>query len=325
MVEEILPNMYKIEIPLPNNPLKALNSYLIKGGGQFLIIDTGLNHEECKREMLSCLKRLDVDLKKTDFLITHWHMDHLGLVGSIAADTSRVYFNELEATFHNSASPEQHWGQQNVILKSNGFPEDELEKAMKNHPGHLYGLKRHVNFSVLKEDDIIDIGDYSFRCIETPGHSPGHTCLYEANKKLLISGDHILSDITPNITFWTKRDNSLKEYLTSLEKVYALDINLVLPGHRNIVNNHRRRITELQEHYQVRLKEVLSALGDGEKTAFQIAPWVSWDIDYSSWELFPPSQKWFAVGETIAHLRYLEEKRMIRRRTEEQKIMFSLA
>lgn len=325
MLEEILPNMYRIEIPLPNSPLKALNSYLVKGGERFLIIDTGLNHEQCKREMLSSLKRLNVDLKKTDFLITHWHMDHLGLVGDIATNTSRVYFNELEATVSNSLSPEQHWGQQNAILIAHGFPEDELEKAMKNHPGSLYGLKRHVDFATLEEDDTIEMGDYSFRCIETPGHSPGHTCLYEANKKLLISGDHILFDITPNIIFWSKTDNSLKQYLASLEKVYAIDVALVLPGHRGVCDNHRKRIVELQEHHQVRLKEILSALGDGEKTAFQIAPWVSWDIDCSSWELFPPSQKWFAVGETIAHLRYLEEERMIRRKTEEQKVIFSLA
>ena len=70
MVEEILPNLYKIEIPLPGSPLKALNSYLIKSQGRFLVIDTGMNREECMREMVSGLKRLDVDLRKTDFFIT---------------------------------------------------------------------------------------------------------------------------------------------------------------------------------------------------------------------------------------------------------------
>jgi len=78
---------------------------------------------------------------------------------------------------------------------------------------------------------MIDIGRYSFRCIETPGHSPAHFCLYEAKNKILVSGDHILFDITPNITFWPQLDNSLKSYLDSLDKVYNLDVNLVLPGH----------------------------------------------------------------------------------------------
>ena len=321
MIEEILPNLYKIEIPLPKNPLKAINSYLIKGKERSLVIDTGMNRQECMHEIFSCLRRLSIDLNKTDIFITHLHADHLGLAGNLASDTSRVYFNELEASIVSSSEP---WQDLDAIYKSHGFPEVELEKAMGSHPAHLYGPKRHTDFCILKEGDSIDIGDYSFRCIETPGHSPGHMCLYEPNKKVLISGDHILFDITPNITFWLEVDNSLKEYLASLDKVYALDVDLVLPGHRSIWNNHRGRITELQEHHQARLNELLSALEEGDKTAFEIAHYVSWDIDYSSWELFPPTQKWFAVGETIAHLEYLEEDRLVRRKSKEHKIVFSL-
>jgi glyoxylase-like metal-dependent hydrolase (beta-lactamase superfamily II) len=170
----------------------------------------------------------------------------------------------------------------------------------------------------------MEIGDYRFKCIETPGHSPGHTCLYEANKKILVSVDHILFDITPNISFWLGMGNSLKKYLASLEKVYPLDVSLVLPGHRRIWNNHRERIRELQEHHQARANEILSALEDGEKAAFEIASYVTWDVDYSSWQLLPPSQKWFAVGETIAHLEHLEEEAVVGRKIQEDKIVFSL-
>ncbi len=176
----------------------------------------------------------------------------------------------------------------------------------------------------MKEGDSIEVGDYSFRCIETPGHSPGHMCLYEAKKKILVSGDHILFDITPNITFWIEQDNSLKEYLASLEKVYALDVNLVLPGHRNILNDHKRRITELQEHHKNRLNEVLSALEDGDKTAWEVARYITWDIDISSWELFPAVQKFFAIGETIAHLDYLETDGSIMRRERDKKVLYFL-
>jgi len=319
MIEEILPNFYKIEIPLPNSPLKALNSYLLKAQGRFLVIDTGMNREECRRELFSDLERLSVDLRKTDFFITHCHADHLGLVADLATDTSTVYFNRKEAAMLGA---EGMWPEFYAFYLSNGFPEDELKKCMEGHPGYRYGLKQHVDFSILKEGDMIEIGDYSFKCIETPGHSPGHTCLYEANKKILVSGDHILLNITPNIAFWTVMENPLKEYLASLEKVYFLDVNLVLPGHRDIWNDPKRRIKELQEHHQARANEILSFLKEGEKTAFEIAPFMTWDVDYSSWELFPVLQKWFAVGETIAHLIYLEGRGMIKREMKENNKIF---
>jgi glyoxylase-like metal-dependent hydrolase (beta-lactamase superfamily II) len=277
--------------------------------------------------MFSTLKRLNVDLGKTDFFITHLHADHLGLVAKLATDTSTVYFNQKEASVINadSVEKERRWQKLDAVYIWNGFPEDELRKSMENHPGRQYSLKAHLDFCILKEGDTIRAGEYSFRCIETPGHSPGHMCLYEPNKKILVAGDHILPDITPNITFWLEMEDSLREYLASLEKVYALDVDLVLPGHRNIWNDHKKRINELLAHHQARLKEVLSALEDGEKTTFQIAPYLTWDINYSSWELFPAAQKWFAVGETLAHLKYLEEQGMVRRETQENKILFSLA
>jgi len=326
MFEQILPDLYRIEIPLPKSPLKALNSYLIKGQGRFLIIDTGMNREECMRPMLSSLEKLDVDLNKTDFFITHLHADHLGLVGSLATETSKVYFSEVEASVIDSGSerPEERFQRFSAFYRSHGFPEDEMKKALQNHPGFRYSPRRRLDFCVVKEGDTIDIGDYSFRCIETPGHSPGHMCLYEANKKILVSGDHILIDITPNITCWPELENALKEYLASLEKVYPLDVNLVLPGHRSIWNDHRRRITELQEHHKNRLTEALSALKEGDKTAWEVAPYITWDIDCTSWEEFPPVQKWFAIGETIAHLNYLEAEGRIRSKAEDNKVLFSL-
>ncbi len=322
MIEEILPNLYKIEVPLPRNPLRALNSYVIKAKGRFLIIDTGMNREECKHEMVSGLASLNVDLKKADFFITHMHVDHIGLVPELATDTSRVYFNQLEASVINSGG---NWKETCAIYRSNGYPEDELEKAVKGHPASRYGSRRRVDFFILKEGDAVEIGDYSFRCIETPGHSPGHMCLYEASQKILVSGDHILSGITPNITFWPEMKDSLKEYLASLEKVYTLEVNLVLPGHRSLLNDHRKRIRELQEHHRARVGEIIAALEKGDKTAFEMAPYVTWNVDYGSWELFPAPQKWFAVGETLAHLHYLEGEGMVRRKTKQGQIIFSLA
>lgn len=321
MIEQILPNLYRIEVPLPRNPLQAVNCYVIKAKGQSLIIDTGMNRKECMDVMSAGLKELNVDLKKADFFITHLHADHLGLVSSLATDTSTIYFNEADAAIINSTD---YWQKAVNLARINGFPEDELERAIKNHPGYKYSSRGQLDFHILKEGDTISIGDYLFECIETPGHTKGHMCLYEPSKKLFIAGDHILIDITPNISLWSNEENPLNEYLASLDKVYNLDVKLVLPGHRGTFNNHKQRIQELKHHHQTRANEVLSILRKGNQNAFQVASQMSWDMPYESWELFPIPQKWFATGEAIAHLKYLEEKGKIRREIKKQKIVFSL-
>ena len=326
MFEQIFSDLYRIEIPLPNNPLKAVNAYLIKGQSRYLIIDTGMNRKECLHPMRSCLEKLKVDLNRTDFFITHLHADHLGLVESLITETTLVYFGKTEASVFNSIVNRIEKRQQEffALLLSHGFPEDELKKALNNHPGYRYSPKGEINFTGVKEGDVIRVGNYSFTCIETPGHSPGHMCLYEKNKKILLSGDHILADITPNITCWPGIVNPLDAYLKSLDKVHMLDVELVLTGHRSLLTDHRNRIKELKEHHNSRLNEALSAVKEEDKTAWEVAPYIAWDIRASSWEKFPPAQKWFAMGETIAHLNYLEAERKIQRKEGVGKIIYTL-
>jgi glyoxylase-like metal-dependent hydrolase (beta-lactamase superfamily II) len=205
-----------------------------------------------------------------------------------------------------------------------GFPEDELRAALQNHPGYKYSSTWVPDLSILNDDDRIDVGGYHLQCIMTPGHTRGHTCLYEAANKIFICGDHILNDITPNIQCWTDRDDPLKEYLASLERVYDFEVELALPGHRRLFENYKGRIDELKTHHKNRLDEVLSILGEGPNHAFGVASQMTWDISYDSWEQFPVSQKWFATGEAIAHLRYLEEEGKIVRGSDAEKIQYAL-
>jgi len=321
MIEEIMTNLYKIEIPLPESPLKSLNSYVIKAQDRNLIIDTGMNREECRNSMESGLRELGVDIRKTDFFITHLHSDHLGLVSDLITDNSIIYFNQPDADRIKAG----------IFLddligfaRLNGFPENELQTISYTHPGFKFRPKGNLDFYILKEGDTISISDYVFNCVETPGHTRGHMGLYEPSKKLFVGGDHILGDITPNVTLWSDEWNPLKEYLTSLDKVYKFDIELVLPGHRSIIKNCKERIQELKRHHQKRLEEIISILKKGKKNAFQIASQMSWDIIYDSWDLFPVPQKWFATGEAIAHLKYFEEKGMVRKEMREQRIIYSL-
>ena len=131
-------------------------------------------------------------------------------------------------------------------------------------------------------------------------------------------------DITPNIQCWSDDQNPLQNYLASLDKVKDMEIDLVLPGHRRLITDHKKRIAELKEHHERRLREVLSILRSDPQTAYQVATQMTWDLDCDSWEEFPRAQKWFATGEAIAHLRHLEKKGSITRREEGAVTTFTL-
>jgi len=318
---EILPNLYRIEIPLQKNPLKALNAYAIKSQERNLIIDTGWNQQECMDAMQTGLRELEIDLKKTDFFITHFHTDHLGLVSNLVTESSKIYFNRPDGDWIKLGIPVDDLID---FARVNGFPEKELQKVIHTHPGFKFRSTGPLSFHILKEGDILRVSDFVFHCVETPGHSRGHMCLYEPNQKIFVAGDHILADITPTITLWSDDWNPLKEYLASLDKVYQLDIELVLPGHREVFRNPKERIQELKDHHQRRLEEIISILEKGGKSAFQVASQMTWDIVYDSWDLFPVPQKWFATGEAISHLKYLEEEGVIQKEKRKQTRIYSL-
>jgi glyoxylase-like metal-dependent hydrolase (beta-lactamase superfamily II) len=322
MPEEIRPDFYRIRIPLPDSPLKYLNSYVIRSATRHLVIDTGLNREECRSAMMAGLEALDVDPADTDFFITHLHADHFGLVGRLATNTSRIFFNRPEAELIESWSG---WEPMVAFAAKNGFPEDELRLAIQSHPGHKFGSEWVSDISVMKDGDRIEAGAYSFQCIFTPGHSMGHMCLYEPDQKILVAGDHILVDITPNIQCWSDSENPLKSYLESLHKVDRLDTVLTLPGHRRLIGNPADRIRELRAHHNRRLNEVMAILEKGPQHAYQVASRMTWDLKAESWEAFPRAQKWFATGEALAHLRYLEDDGSVFREPKNRITCFTLS
>jgi len=310
MFDEIMPHLYRIIIPLPNSPLKDLNSYVIKADDRNLIIDTGFNRNVCFEAMQEGLRDLDIDLTKTDFMLTHMHSDHTGLVSRLFTDTSKVYISRIDSLVFNENID---WSAMLDYAMHNGFELEELIKAAESHPGFKYRPKKIPEFTLLDDGNNIQIGDYRLQCLLTPGHTQGHICLYEEEKQLLFSGDHILYDITPHIESWSYEINSLKHYMESLDRVRNLPVKLVLPGHRNFFTDLAGRIDELKKHHEIRANEVLEVLGKNTMSAYDIAGGMTWDIDCETWEQFPITQKWFAVGEAIAHLLYLESKGQIKR------------
>jgi glyoxylase-like metal-dependent hydrolase (beta-lactamase superfamily II) len=310
MTLEIRPGLHRIEVPLPGSPLKSINSYVVTSGDRSLVIDTGMMRPECERALRAGLDELHVELAETDFFITHLHADHMGLVSALATDTSTVYFNRPDNAVVVAAREDSRNFFDTLIghTRRGGFSEQEIAESLREHPGYKYSPPDYPPFRFVDDGDELEVGRYRFVVVATPGHTPGHRCLYEPEHKLLVSGDHVLGDITPNITVWSDDDDSLGDYLASLEKVAELDVELVLPGHRTSFNWLNRRIDELKRHHRHRLEEVLDVLSSGGGTAYQVASQMTWDIVANSWDDFPVVQKWFAVSEATSHLRYLEHR-----------------
>lgn len=321
MIEEILPNLFGIQIPLPDSPLKYLNSYVIKDKTRSLLIDTGFNHPACYDAMTNGLKKIGIKLENTDIFITHFHSDHFSLVPRLKTETSKVFFNRPEKELL------ENWEGFDAMLenaKLHGFPSPKLQAALKAHPGSRFGVEWSPDIVPLSEGQSMDYGEYHFTCVSTPGHTLGHLCLYEPQKKVLVSGDHVLIDITPNIQCWSDQDNPLLDYLNSLEKISRLDVDLVLPGHRRKFTDLNGRVKELVSHHRARLDEILTILEPEPKTAFQTAALMHWDIKADTWEDFPIAQQWFATGEALSHLRYLEAEKKIKRMIINETIYFKI-
>ena len=147
-------------------------------------------------------------------------------------------------------------------------------------------------------------GGYELRCLATPGHTPGHLCLFDEKRKLIFLGDHVLFDISPNICAWNGVPDSLGDYLRSLELMKSLDIETALPAHRARGElTLSERAQQLIEHHRLRLNEAERLVHEHPGiTAYELAGLMTWRIRAKNWADFPPSQKGFAFGETLAHL-----------------------
>jgi len=328
-VKEVFPDLFQLRVPLPIPALKHLNAYLIRTEDRCFLVDAGMGGDEAFGELGRQLVEIGVEPESlTEILITHFHIDHVGLVPRLRAlSGARLTISEktAEAVRLVWQTHDSYWKNLMNVYKVAGVPAKLANRMLKATPGHLYQavygeLARPSR--VLKDGEKISIGKYSFEAVWTPGHSPGHICLYASKQRLLIAGDHLLPTITPHVTQWGEESDSLTEYLDSLEKVGKLDVDMILPAHEGIFTNHRKRISELQEHHRLRAMEMLSEIQTQELNAYQIASRIHWDIEYASWDRFPLFQKFLAVGETLAHLKFLEKQGQMRKKVHRETIFY---
>ncbi len=302
-MREVYKNIFLEELLLPNNPLKYLNFFIIKGKDRSMVVDCGFNIEETRERMLEIFEKHSLDFNNTILYLTHLHSDHVGLSSFLQERGVEVYISKIDGDIVNS--PDQQWAKVYENAMFQGLAEDNFK--IEEHPGYKYAITDRLEYTEAVVGEYIDIGDFRFEIIDLSGHTPGMTGLYEREHKILFCGDHILFKITPNITFWGfEYGDSLGTYLGNLDKVYDMDIEHLFSSHRALLSDHRKRIDELKLHHEKRLEEVRKALNMKEYSSVRdVTKNMHWEIKSRNFDEFPQSQKSFATGEAHAHLEHL--------------------
>lgn len=317
MIEKLYDNIYRISVPLPENPLKALNSYFIRGKNRDLLIDLGFRRQECRDALAQGLEELGSAAENRDILLTHMHPDHSGLANDFVGKGRRIYIGSTDLEYLKKLISREAIQATNERLISEGFPEALIAvvDATSSHRIHTLACVT-PQFYGLNDGDEIRVGDFCLKTVLVPGHTPGCAMFWMEEQKIMFTGDHVLFDITPNITAWSIMEDALGDYLESLRRSLAYPVELALPSHRASGNYHDR-IRELLVHHDHRIKEARDIVHTYPGlSAYEIASHMKWQIRADSWDSFPPIQKWFAVGECLSHLDYLRKRRQIRREME---------
>jgi glyoxylase-like metal-dependent hydrolase (beta-lactamase superfamily II) len=309
---EIVKGVYQIKLPLPGGPPDHTNAYLIDGSEGNLLIDTGWNTPEAFSALGEELKSNGFDFSDiSQIVITHLHPDHYGLAGRIRElSGAKLALSEIEARLLDRRYVNMSILVEEVshLLRAHGTPQSELSQlSQASMPVRELVIPAKPDIK-LKAGQKVSMNPFEFKALLTPGHSPGHICLYEPERKFLFTGDHILPDITPNVGLHPQSGaNPLGDYINSLKSLTELEVSFVFPGHGSVFSGLGQRIDVLLRHHQQRMTDILNVIRDDPKTAYQIAteiPWVPDDGGINFQDL-PPLDKRLAVLETLAHLQLL--------------------
>jgi glyoxylase-like metal-dependent hydrolase (beta-lactamase superfamily II) len=315
-VEDLGGGLWSIPVPMPQSSLRYVIVYALELRHGVAIIDAGWDTEEAWHALNDGLRIAGFTIRDVKAaLITHIHPDHYGLAGRVReASGAWIALHPADA----------------AALNQRYMDMDDLFMAMRAHladcgvpagvsdslRGASAGMRPFVSFAapdVLLEDGARpDLDGWELRAVWTPGHSPGHLCFYAPERRLLLSGDHVLPRITPNIAFHPQQTASpLSDFLESLAKVALLDAEEVLPAHEYRFRGLAARVSQLEEHHEERFGEILAYLGQHPgATAWEVATALPWS---RPWDQIGDWMRRAALGETMAHLLVLETRGRLRR------------
>lgn len=307
-IEEIYPCIYRVSLSIPV-PLKAINIYLFKGANGWSIVDCGFHDDETEIVWKQVFRDLHIDYDEvSQIIVTHYHPDHYGGAGWLQELTGAKVFlldkekKYLDQTWHDKTFPSRI--EQAFITY--GMPENIALDVKEEHISRYQAVSPHPKeITLLSAEDEIQLGDYRFKVIWSPGHTEGLMTLWSESESVFIANDLVLPKITPNISFYgIAENNPLSDFLTSLRKIRDLPAKMTLPGHRQIITNLGERVDEIIHHHDERLGQIINILKSKQDNN---------DDGVSGWEiskelfgtLKEPVQHRFAFAETLAHLEYL--------------------
>lgn len=286
---EIESGIARLTLQLPLRP-GHVHCYLVEGDEGSVLVDTGLAlpglEERLRAELVEPVDRI---------AITHFHPDHVW-GGEIARAVTgapvfqgRLDYAQCEGVWGSSDWPERiaDW------FTLHGVPTDLTATMLTRDREAIPLIRFEQSPSLLDEGDRVD----GWEVVALPGHSDGHIGLVRGD--VLVAGDHILPDITPAVGVYPEsRPDPLRAYLSSLERTVELAPRIALPAHGEPIRDPAGRAREILAHHRDRLDDTRRVLGSEPRTGYEL-----------SLALFPgslgPSQRRFAVAETLAHLERL--------------------
>jgi glyoxylase-like metal-dependent hydrolase (beta-lactamase superfamily II) len=299
-LNQVADGVFELRLPIPFED-GHVNVFLFPDGKEVDLLDCGLNEEQSLDSIRRALQQLG-SLRLRRLVITHIHPDHYGAAGILAGPgLADLYIHRLEVPLVLPRYVELEHLVQEVrrYLLVNGVPGDEAEELSNSQRALSQVVKTAEPSVQLDGAELLDVGRLRLRVEWTPGHSPGHICLYDAEHELLFAGDHILPELSPNIGLHPQSTpDPLHEYLDGLKRMAALRPNTVLPAHGRPFSDITGRVNALVQHHVRRLDQITEIVDGREKSAWQVALDL-WGVRNNLYE------KRLALQEGLAHLQAL--------------------
>lgn len=306
------PGVHWIRMPLPF-ALDHINLWVLEDGNGCVLVDTGYESDETKDLWHTLFDGVFAHLQPHRLVCTHHHPDHMGLAGwltkkhDIPLWTTEKEWHAFHRWFVNDQSTLV--GLMETFYRRGGVPGERQQRDLERR---RFRSKRTgsepEDFHTLKADDVFEAGGSQWEVRIGEGHAPELAALFDADRKILISGDQVLPKISPNVSVmpFDLDANPLKVFMESLKAFTALPADtLVLPSHKLPFVGLHQRIESLLSHHEERLDRAMEACAPGATPA------------YATTILFPRAlndhQYFFALGETLAHLNYLWHEGLLTR------------